>query len=169
MVTGFQAWKAKFRHWCRKIVAMRLGKIEKCRSHHDADRVTAKVLSPSVAAAVPIKTCHGLNRAGFKRFAEYVASCRSSTVSIIPIVPQHGLCPSGLTRASEADRGFAQEAIASCSRTIARCTPCCFAVSGQGDSCDRRSTGAPVGQSRVRPPKAEVGEMASVRRSQEVS
>src|SRR4029453_19262009 len=83
------AWKAEFRHWCRKIVAARFGKIEKRGGHHDADSVATNVLSPSVAAAVPIKPCHGFARAVFKRLAEHVARYMPPTRSIIAVVPQH--------------------------------------------------------------------------------
>jgi hypothetical protein len=40
---------------------VRFGKIEKRGSHHDANRVATNVLSPSVAAAVPIKPRHGFD------------------------------------------------------------------------------------------------------------
>jgi hypothetical protein len=45
----------EFRHWCRKIVAARLGKVEKRGSHHGADRVVTNILLSSIAAPVPIK------------------------------------------------------------------------------------------------------------------
>jgi hypothetical protein len=37
-VPGFQAWKAKLRHRCRKIVAARFGKLEKRGSHNGVAR-----------------------------------------------------------------------------------------------------------------------------------
>jgi hypothetical protein len=42
-------------------VAARFGKIEKCRSHHGANRVATDVLSPRIAAAVPVKSGQRLN------------------------------------------------------------------------------------------------------------
>ena len=69
---GFRPGKAEFRLWCRKIVAPRFGKFKKRRSHHDADRVTANILLPSVAAAAPIESGHRFERADIKRLAEHV-------------------------------------------------------------------------------------------------
>ena len=57
---GFQAWETELRQGCREIVAARFRKIKKLGSHHDADRVTANVPCPSVAAAVPINPVIGL-------------------------------------------------------------------------------------------------------------
>src|SRR6476619_4335682 len=55
-ITWVQSKKAECGNWCRKIVPARFGKFEKRRGHHDADRVTASVLPPGVAAAIPIKS-----------------------------------------------------------------------------------------------------------------
>ena len=73
----------------RQIIAARFGKLEKCGSHHDADRMTTQVLSPGVAAAVPVKPCHRLDRADFKCFAEYIAGGLPSTFSTSSVIPQH--------------------------------------------------------------------------------
>jgi hypothetical protein len=71
-----------------------LEKSRKLGSHHGADRVTADVLSPSVAAAVPIKACHGFDRADFKRLAEHVAGRKlPPPASTIPIIPQRRRVP----------------------------------------------------------------------------
>ena len=88
-VTWVQSWKAERGNWCRKIVAARFGKFEKGRSHDGADRVTANVFSPGVAAAIPIKSCHGFDRADIKRLAEHVSGATPPIASVTPIVPQH--------------------------------------------------------------------------------
>ena len=88
-VTWVQSWKAERGNWCRKIIAARFGKFEKRRSHNGTDRVTANVLSPGVAAAIPIKSCHGFDRADIKRLAEHVSGAAPPTASVTPIVPQH--------------------------------------------------------------------------------
>ena len=59
-VAGLEAGKAEFRHRGLKIVAARLGKLEKRRGHDGADRVAADVLSPGIAAAVAKETGHGI-------------------------------------------------------------------------------------------------------------
>jgi hypothetical protein len=88
-VTWIQAWKAECGNWSRKIVAARFGKFEKRCSHNGANRVTANVLSPGVAAAIPIKSRHGFDRAEIKRLAEHVSGAAPPTASVTPIVPQH--------------------------------------------------------------------------------
>jgi len=51
--------------------------------------VTANVLSPGVAAAIPIKSCHRFDRADIKGLAEHVSGGAPLTTSVAPIVPQH--------------------------------------------------------------------------------
>ena len=51
--------------------------------------MTANVLSPGVAAAIPIKSCHGVDRADIKRLAKHVSGATPPTASVTPIVPQH--------------------------------------------------------------------------------
>src|SRR5262249_33248667 len=88
-VAGLQARKTEFRQWCRKIVAARLGEVEKRRGHHSTDRVATNVLLSSIAAPVPIKPRHGGYRANIERLTEYVAGCAAPTASIATVVPQH--------------------------------------------------------------------------------
>ena len=92
-VTRVQAWKAECGNWCRKIVAARFGEFEKRRSHNGTDRVTANVLSPGVAAAIPIKSRHGFDRTDIKRLAEHISWATPPTASVTPIVPQHCRLP----------------------------------------------------------------------------
>ncbi len=72
---------------CRKIVAARLGKVEKRGSHYGADRVATNVLLSSIAARVPIKPRHWGYGANIERLAKYVAG--PPTASIATVVPQH--------------------------------------------------------------------------------
>jgi hypothetical protein len=51
--------------------------------------MTAQVLPPAVAATVPIKPRHRLDRADFKRLAEYIADGVPSTLSTSSVIPQH--------------------------------------------------------------------------------
>jgi hypothetical protein len=88
-VTRFQTRKAKLGLRRRKIIAARSGKLEKCGSHHGADRMTAQALSTGVAATVPVKTRHRLDRADFKRLAEYIAGGLPSTFSTSSVISQH--------------------------------------------------------------------------------
>ena len=53
--------------------------------------MTAQVLSPGVAATVPIKPCHRLDRADFKHLAEYIAGGLWPTFSASSVIPQHCL------------------------------------------------------------------------------
>ena len=92
-VTWVQAWKAKCGNWCRKIVAARFGEFEKRRSHNGTDRVTANILSPGVAAAIPIKSRHGFDRTDIKRLAEHISWTTPPTASVTPIAPQHCRLP----------------------------------------------------------------------------
>ena len=57
--------------------------------HHGADRMTANIFSPSIAAAVPMKPGHGPHRADFERLAEHVMCAQLAISSTIPVVPQH--------------------------------------------------------------------------------
>jgi len=138
---------------------MRLGKIEKWRSHHGPDRVSANVLSPSVAAAVPIKSRHWVGLSRFQavrrircelQVVDLRYSCRPPTCSV------HLASPVRPRRIGVLRKKRSRAARPQYSGTIAR--PCCFAVSGRGASCAGRSTGPPPGTI------ADVGEMASVRR-----
>jgi hypothetical protein len=62
--------------------------------------MTANVLSPSVAAAVPIKSCHRLDRTDFKWLTEHISGGVPPTAAISGIVSQH--CrPSTLPCSSE--------------------------------------------------------------------
>ena|SRR5271165_729455 len=88
-VAGFEAGKAEFRHWCREVIAARFGKIEKLGRRYDANRVAADVINPGVAAAVPIKSRHRVDRAGLERFAEYVARCAAPALAAASVIPQH--------------------------------------------------------------------------------
>ena len=88
-IARFQTRKAKLGLRRRQIIAARFGKLEKCGSHHGADRMTAHVLSPGVAATVPVKPCHWLERADFKRLAEYIARGLPSTFSTSSVILQH--------------------------------------------------------------------------------
>ena len=83
-VTWVQAWKAECGNWCRKIVAARFGEFEKRRSHNGTDRVTANVLSPGVAAAIPIKSRHGFDRTDIKRLAEHISWTTPPTPPSLP-------------------------------------------------------------------------------------
>jgi len=65
------------------------GKIEKRVCHHGADRMTANIFSPSIAAAVPMKPCHGPHRADFERLAEHVMRVQLALGATIPVIPQH--------------------------------------------------------------------------------
>ena len=67
----------------------RFGKIEKRRSHHDADCMTTNVLSPDVAAAIPIESRRGTYRADFKRLPERIPRWIPPAASGIPVVSQH--------------------------------------------------------------------------------
>jgi hypothetical protein len=86
-VTWVQSWKAECGNWCRKIIAARFGKFEKRGSHNGTDCVTANVLSAGVAATIPIKSCHGFDRADIKRLAEHVSGGAPLATSVAPIVP----------------------------------------------------------------------------------
>src|SRR4029453_2186854 len=88
-IAGPQARKTKFRHGGRKIVAARFGKIEERGCHHGADRMTANIFSPSIAAAVPMKPGHGPHRADFEQLAEHVMCVQRAISSTVPVVPQH--------------------------------------------------------------------------------
>src|SRR6476620_6480101 len=89
-VAGFQAAKAELRHRRRKIVATGFGKREKLGGHDGADRMTADVLSPSVAAAVSKEARHGVYRAELEPVAEHVTGRVPAASSITAVVPQHG-------------------------------------------------------------------------------
>ena len=87
---GFSPGKSNSqRH--RKIIAARFGKFQKRRSHDGTDRMTTHVLSPGVAAAVPIKSCHRCDGANFKHLAEYIAGGFQPTFSTSSVIPQHCL------------------------------------------------------------------------------
>jgi hypothetical protein len=49
--------------------------------------VTAHILSPGVAAAIPIKSRHGFERTDFKRLAKHVSGAAPLTASATLIVP----------------------------------------------------------------------------------
>jgi hypothetical protein len=51
--------------------------------------MTAQVLSTGVAATVSEKTRHRLDRADFKRLAEYIAGGVPSTLSTSSVISQH--------------------------------------------------------------------------------
>jgi hypothetical protein len=51
--------------------------------------MTAEVLSPGVAATVPVKPCHRFDRADFKYFAKYIAGGLPSTFSTSSVISQH--------------------------------------------------------------------------------
>jgi len=87
----FQPWKAKLGLRRRQIIAARFGKFQNRRSHDGADRMTTHVLSPSVAAAVLIKSCHRCEGADFKRLAEYIAGGLPATFPTSSVIPQHRL------------------------------------------------------------------------------
>ena len=53
--------------------------------------MTANILLARIAAAVPIKPCHGLYRTELKRLAQHIAGCRAPSASITCVVPQHGV------------------------------------------------------------------------------
>jgi hypothetical protein len=63
--------------------------------------MAANVLLPGVAADVPIKACHGLDRADFQRLAEHVAGRRRPAASIAAIVSEHAF--SSVLRITSAD------------------------------------------------------------------
>src|SRR4030095_16658440 len=65
------------------------GKIEERGCDHGADRMTANIFSPSIAAAVPMKPCHGPHRADFERLAEHVMCVQRAISSTVPVVSQH--------------------------------------------------------------------------------
>jgi hypothetical protein len=60
-------------------------KIRETQKSSRRSRVTANVLSPGVAAAIPIKSCHGFDRTDIKRLTEHVSGAAPVTL----IVPQH--------------------------------------------------------------------------------
>jgi hypothetical protein len=68
---------------------MRFGEFQKFRRHHGADSMTADVLRPGIAAAIPIEPGHWFDGADLKRLAKYVTSGVPSPPSVISIVPQH--------------------------------------------------------------------------------
>src|SRR5262245_19968994 len=88
-IAGPQAAKAEFRSRCRKIIAVRLRKLQKRGSHDRADRVTANVLWPGVAAAVSIKPRHRLYRANLEAIAEHVAGNPAPIIDTV--LSQHRL------------------------------------------------------------------------------
>jgi hypothetical protein len=92
-IAGAQARKAKFRHRCRKIIAARLGKLEKRGSHDGADRVTADILLASVAAAVSKEPRHGFQGAEFEPVTEDIAGCSRPTAPVSAVVSQHCRLP----------------------------------------------------------------------------
>src|SRR5262245_1029613 len=51
--------------------------------------MTANIFSPSIAAAVPMKPCHGSHRADFERLAKHVMCVQRAISSTVPIVSQH--------------------------------------------------------------------------------
>ena len=51
--------------------------------------MTTHVLSPGVAAAVPVKACHRCDRTNFKHLAEYIAGRLPSTLSTSSVISQH--------------------------------------------------------------------------------
>ena len=71
--------------------------------------MTTHVLSPGVAATVPVKPCRGCEGADFKRLAQYISGGLPSTFSTSSIVPQHYLpsellcCGSSLPPIKETD------------------------------------------------------------------
>jgi hypothetical protein len=75
-VTWLQAWKAEFRHWCRKIVAARFGKI-----HHGADGMASSPPSRCDAGQ-----CRG--SANINRPAAVAARCRPTPTRPIKRRPQ---------------------------------------------------------------------------------
>lgn len=86
-----QAAKTEFRSRCRKIIATRLGKLEKRGSHDGADRVTAEVLSTGVAAAVSKKARHRLYRANFETITEHITGAAPFTTPMTTVFPPHCL------------------------------------------------------------------------------
>jgi hypothetical protein len=51
--------------------------------------VAADVIDPCVAAAIPIKSGDGVNRAGFERLAEDVARRPTPAFAAASVIPQH--------------------------------------------------------------------------------
>jgi hypothetical protein len=88
-VAGLEAGKAIFRHRGREIVAARFGEFEKLRRRDDTDGVTADVVDPGVAAAVPVETGQRRQRAGLDRLAEHVAGRAAPTLATASVVPEH--------------------------------------------------------------------------------
>jgi hypothetical protein len=53
--------------------------------------VASYVLLAGIAAAIPIKPCHGLKRTDLKRLTEYVAGWNRSATSFATVVSEHDL------------------------------------------------------------------------------
>ncbi len=62
-IAGLQTGEPVLYNGCGKIIAAGSREIQKGRRHHGANGMTADVLAAGIAAAVPIKTRHGLQRA----------------------------------------------------------------------------------------------------------
>lgn len=88
-IAGFESGEADFRNRRRQIVAARFGESEKGVGHHHANRMAANILTAGVAAAVPVKARHWLDRTGLKGVAENVARRQPRAPFIFPVVSQH--------------------------------------------------------------------------------
>ena len=88
-IAGFETGKTDLRYRRRQIVAARFGESEKGVGYHHANRMAAHVLTAGVAAAVPVKARHRLDRAKFKRFAEDIARGKTRSPFFFSVVSQH--------------------------------------------------------------------------------
>ena len=88
-IAGFETGKTDFRYRRRQVVAARFGETEKGIGHHHANRMAANILTAGIAAAVPVKARHWLDRTRLKGFAEDIARWKPRTPFIFPVVSQH--------------------------------------------------------------------------------
>src|SRR3974390_3425646 len=94
-VSRLQTRKTERGYRSGEIVAGGPRKREKFGRHHRANGMAAEVLCASIAAAVPIETSHGLERAEFEAFAEDVERRLLAARPVGPVISQHD----GLQRA----------------------------------------------------------------------
>src|SRR5258708_8617665 len=84
-VAGVEAGKAILRNRRRQIVAARLGEPQKLGRRDHADRVTPDLLPAGVAAAVPEKARHRLDRAALEPLAQDVPRGYAAVAAAIAV------------------------------------------------------------------------------------
>ena len=88
-VAGPEAGKAELGQGRRKIIAARIGKLEKLGSNNDTHRVASDVFSIGVAATVAKEPRLGLHRADVEPVAEDIPRRAWVTSTVPAFVPQH--------------------------------------------------------------------------------